>query len=91
MNQLAPIPGLESSIRAATDALLAQQRADGHWVYELEADATIPAEYVLLVHYLAELPIWNWSAKSASICAASRAAMAAGRCITTARSIFPPR
>ena len=33
-----------------------QQRPDGHWVYELEADATIPAEYVLLVHYLAETP-----------------------------------
>ena len=31
----------------------AQQRPDGHWVFELEADATIPAEYVLLVHYLA--------------------------------------
>ena len=33
-----------------------QQRPDGHWVYELEADATIPAEYVLLVHYLGETP-----------------------------------
>jgi squalene-hopene/tetraprenyl-beta-curcumene cyclase len=30
------------------------QRADGHFVFELEADATIPAEYVLLRHYLAE-------------------------------------
>ena len=56
MNQLAPILGLDGSIRAATDAILEQQRADGHWVYELEADATIPAEYVLLVHYLAETP-----------------------------------
>ena len=27
---------------------------DGHWVFELEADATIPAEYVLLRHYLGE-------------------------------------
>ena len=25
-----------------------QQQPDGHWVFELEADATIPAEYVLL-------------------------------------------
>ena len=40
----------------ATAALLKQQRADGHWVFELEADATIPSEYVLLVHYLAETP-----------------------------------
>ena len=38
----------------ATQALLACQRPDGHWVFELEADATIPAEYVLLRHYLAE-------------------------------------
>ena len=30
------------------------QRPDGHWVFELEADATIPAEYVLLRHYLGE-------------------------------------
>ena len=30
------------------------QRADGHWVFELEADCTIPAEYVLLRHYLGE-------------------------------------
>jgi squalene-hopene/tetraprenyl-beta-curcumene cyclase len=58
MNQLNPgdFVEVEGAIRAATDAILAQQRPDGHWVYELEADATIPAEYVLLVHYLAEAP-----------------------------------
>jgi squalene-hopene/tetraprenyl-beta-curcumene cyclase len=50
----APRAGLDSAITAATDALLAQQRPDGHWVFELEADATIPAEYVLLKHYLGE-------------------------------------
>jgi squalene-hopene/tetraprenyl-beta-curcumene cyclase len=47
-------PAIERSIDAATGALLALQRPDGHWVFELEADATIPAEYVLLRHYLAE-------------------------------------
>ena len=45
---------LDRSIDAATAALLARQRDDGHWVFELEADATIPAEYVLLRHYLGE-------------------------------------
>jgi squalene-hopene/tetraprenyl-beta-curcumene cyclase len=45
---------LEQHIDKATQALLAQQRPDGHWVFELEADATIPAEYVLLRHYLGE-------------------------------------
>src|SRR5256885_10617877 len=45
---------LDQSIEAATRALLALQQRDGHWVFELEADATIPAEYVLLRHYLDE-------------------------------------
>src|SRR5438105_3895356 len=43
---------LDRSIEAATRALMSLQRPDGHWVFELEADATIPAEYVLLRHYL---------------------------------------
>jgi squalene-hopene/tetraprenyl-beta-curcumene cyclase len=47
---------LDRGIARATEALLKQQRADGHWVFELEADATIPSEYILLVHYLGETP-----------------------------------
>jgi squalene-hopene/tetraprenyl-beta-curcumene cyclase len=45
---------LETSIAAATKALFGYLQADGHWVFELEADCTIPAEYVLLRHYLGE-------------------------------------
>jgi squalene-hopene/tetraprenyl-beta-curcumene cyclase len=45
---------LDGAITAATRALLRCQRSDGHWVFELEADSTIPAEYVLLKHYLGE-------------------------------------
>jgi squalene-hopene/tetraprenyl-beta-curcumene cyclase len=45
---------VDSAITAATRALLRSQRSDGHWVFELEADSTIPAEYVLLKHYLDE-------------------------------------
>ena len=45
---------LDRAISAATDALLRRQRPDGHWVFELEADCTIPAEYVLLRHYFGE-------------------------------------
>jgi squalene-hopene/tetraprenyl-beta-curcumene cyclase len=45
---------LETSIAAATKALFGYRQADGHWVFELEADCTIPAEYVLLRHYLGE-------------------------------------
>jgi squalene-hopene/tetraprenyl-beta-curcumene cyclase len=45
---------LDRHIDAATQALLARQRDDGHFLFELEADATIPAEYILLRHYLGE-------------------------------------
>ena len=45
---------LDHAIARATDALLGLQQDDGHWVFELEADATIPAEYVLLKHFLGE-------------------------------------
>jgi squalene-hopene/tetraprenyl-beta-curcumene cyclase len=43
---------LDKAVSRATTWLLSQQHADGHWVFELEADATIPAEYILLQHYL---------------------------------------
>ena len=45
---------LQERIDRATHALLDRQQRDGHWVFELEPDATIPAEYVLLRHYLGE-------------------------------------
>src|SRR5882724_6472949 len=45
---------LDRNIASATKAMLDAQKPDGHWCFELEADATIPAEYVLLRHYLAE-------------------------------------
>ena len=45
---------VEATIGRAASALFDAQKDDGHWVFELEADATIPAEYVLLRHYLAE-------------------------------------
>lgn len=49
-----PLEELEVDIQRAAGALLREQREDGHWVFELEADATIPAEYVLLRQYLGE-------------------------------------
>ena len=45
---------LDAGIASARDALLKRRQSDGHWVFELEADATIPSEYVLLRHYLGE-------------------------------------
>ena len=43
---------LSETIDTANASLRDEQKGDGHFVYELEADATIPAEYVLLEHYL---------------------------------------
>jgi squalene-hopene/tetraprenyl-beta-curcumene cyclase len=43
---------LDRVIGEAASWLTRRQRDDGHWVFELEADATIPAEYILLNHYL---------------------------------------
>jgi squalene-hopene/tetraprenyl-beta-curcumene cyclase len=45
---------LEAGIASATRGMLGYRQPDGHWVFELEADCTIPAEYVLLRHYLGE-------------------------------------
>jgi squalene-hopene/tetraprenyl-beta-curcumene cyclase len=45
---------VEAAIDRAGASLGRKQRDDGHWAFELEADATIPSEYVLLRHYLAE-------------------------------------
>jgi len=47
---------LQQAIERASQALFDQQKPDGHFVFELEADCTIPAEYVLLVHFLGETP-----------------------------------
>jgi len=43
---------IDPAINRSVDDLLKLQKDDGHWVFELEADATIPAEYILLDHYL---------------------------------------
>lgn len=43
---------LDAAISRAQASLSAEQQPDGHFVYELEADATIPAEYILLEHFL---------------------------------------
>jgi squalene-hopene/tetraprenyl-beta-curcumene cyclase len=46
---------LEGALQRALDALLKLQYANGHWSFELEADCTIPAEYILMMHFLAEI------------------------------------
>ncbi|MDQ3960204.1 MAG: squalene--hopene cyclase [Pseudomonadota bacterium] len=46
---------LETAIARARVALQQDQQADGHWVYTLEADCTIPAEYILMMHFMDEV------------------------------------
>jgi len=47
--------GIDGVIDEARDWLAGRQAKDGYWAFELEADATIPAEYIMLNHYLDEI------------------------------------
>ena len=35
--------------------MTARQHASGYWLFELEADCTIPAEYIMMMHFLDEI------------------------------------
>ncbi|MEQ9199157.1 MAG: prenyltransferase/squalene oxidase repeat-containing protein, partial [Rhodospirillales bacterium] len=43
---------VDQTISEALADLERMQEGDGHWVFELEADVTIPAEYIFLNHFL---------------------------------------
>ena len=50
-----PVPHSDPVVRTlaqSASALLQRQQQDGHWRFDLEADTTIPAEYMLLQHLL---------------------------------------
>jgi len=46
---------LETAINNAQEKLLSLQDKDGFWVFELEADCSIPAEYIFMMHYLDDI------------------------------------
>ena len=46
---------LDEAIARASESLVGLQHPDGHWVFELEADVTIPSEFILLQHYLGRI------------------------------------
>ncbi len=46
---------LDRAIEAAGASLREAQAADGHWIFPLEADVTIPAEYILLEHFIDDI------------------------------------
>lgn len=46
---------LRAALRLGANSLLRGKRPDGHWVFPLEADATIPADFILLQHFLGRI------------------------------------
>ncbi len=46
---------LDKAVSDATESVLADQQPDGHWCYELEADCTIPAEYIAYMHFMDQI------------------------------------
>ncbi len=48
-------PSLDSAIALATKQLLSLQNEAGYWVFELEADCSIPSEYILMMHFMDEI------------------------------------
>jgi squalene-hopene/tetraprenyl-beta-curcumene cyclase len=49
------VDGLEEAIGKTQDYFLRTQKTDGHWVGELEADTTLTADYILLMHFLGDV------------------------------------
>jgi squalene-hopene/tetraprenyl-beta-curcumene cyclase len=46
---------LNAAIERAQNKLLSLQNPAGYWVFELEADCTIPSEYIMMMHYLDDI------------------------------------
>jgi squalene-hopene/tetraprenyl-beta-curcumene cyclase len=48
---------IDKAIDQAKNKLLSLQDKQGFWVFELEADCTIPSEYIMMMHYLGEIDL----------------------------------
>jgi squalene-hopene/tetraprenyl-beta-curcumene cyclase len=46
---------LDAAIMRGRDALARRQQSDGSWCFELESDATITAEYILMMHFMGRI------------------------------------
>ncbi len=46
---------LQASVGSACDTLISLQAEAGYWCFELEADCTISAEYILMMHFMDEI------------------------------------
>ena len=52
---LADLSAVARTVKSVADGLKELQAENGHWAFELEADATIPSEFILLDHFLGEI------------------------------------
>jgi len=57
LTKTAVASALDRAVFAARDSLIARQSAQGYWLFELEADCTIPAEYIMMMHFLNEIDV----------------------------------
>ena len=48
---------LDALIKSSSEGLANRQNTDGHWQFELEADATMPVEYIFFMHYMDEIDV----------------------------------
>jgi squalene-hopene/tetraprenyl-beta-curcumene cyclase len=48
---------LDRAIKRAQQSLIKLQDPTGFWVFELEADCTIPAEYIMMMHFVDDIDI----------------------------------
>ncbi|MCG8434725.1 MAG: squalene--hopene cyclase [Gammaproteobacteria bacterium] len=48
---------VDAAVQGAKQALLTYQDKKGFWCFELEADCTIPAEYILMMHFMDEIDV----------------------------------
>ena len=46
---------LENAISSAQKKILELQSEEGYWVFELEADCSIPSEYIMMMHYIGDI------------------------------------
>ena len=81
---------IDRAVRETSADLQARQNEEGDWCFELEADATIPAEYIMLEHFIGEIDD-SIEKKLAVYLRRPRPTMAAGRCSTAASSTSAPR
>jgi squalene-hopene/tetraprenyl-beta-curcumene cyclase len=50
---------LETAVRRGIERLYLERCSGGNWCYEFEADCTIPSEFILMVHFMGDLDMYD--------------------------------